>query len=170
MKHREARAQVLLSARICSGTTWSDTSILNVSSRGMGLQAVKPPPRGTYVEIGKGHYRIVAQVVWSHGHRFGVRTQDDVDLHILSAQALPRNKHRAGDAVVQGPAVKWRALPKRHAEAAERNRLIGRATEFACIGFGAAAAAVIVFETLQQTLDKPTAQLVHALDGTPPPP
>ena len=169
MKHREARSQVLLSARICSGTIWSDTSILNLSSRGMGLQAVKPPPRGTDVEIGKGHYRIIAQMVWSHGHRFGVRTQDDVDLHIMSAHALPRNKHRFGDAVIQGPAAKWRALPKRYAEAAERNRLIGRAPEFACLAFGAAAGAVIVCQTLQQTLDKPSGQLVHVLDGTPPP-
>lgn len=132
----------------------------------MGLQAVEPPPRGTYVEISKGHYRIAAQVVWSQGHRFGVRTQDDVGLRILSAKALPRSQGRGDDTIKKVPSVKWRALPKRHAEAAERNRLVGRATEFACLGFCAAAAGVIVFEMVQQTLQRPATQLVQALDRT----
>ncbi len=131
----------------------------------MGLQSLEPPRPGAYVEISKGHYRTVAQVIWSQGQRFGVRTQDDVDLHRMSTQGLQQNKRRTDNAANDGLSAKWRPLPKRHAEAAERNRLLGRATEFACLAFGTAAAAVLVFEGLQYTLHETAVQLVEAMSG-----
>lgn len=89
----------------------------------------------------------------------------NVDLHIISAQAFPQDQRRIGDAVIQEPGVKWRTLSKRYAEAAQRSRYVARGTEFAFLAFAAAAAAVVVFGTVQTTLVGSAAKLVHALDG-----
>lgn len=62
---------------------WTDVCILNLSSRGLMLQMAVPPRSGQFVEIRRGSHVIVARVVWSRNHRFGVRTQDSVPVASL---------------------------------------------------------------------------------------
>ena len=53
------------------GARWGDVCILNLSKRGMLVQAPEAPERGTYLEVRRGSKEIVARVVWSAGNRFG---------------------------------------------------------------------------------------------------
>lgn len=76
MKPREPRHKVLVRARMKAGPEWHDTCILNISSRGMLLQAADPPVRGSYLEIRRGALVIVARVMWCKHHCFGVKSQD----------------------------------------------------------------------------------------------
>jgi len=78
MRPREDRRRVMISSRLRCGIQWRDAVIVNVSSRGVGLSAGSPPDPGSYVEIRRGAYLIVARVIWVNGVRFGVRTQDCV--------------------------------------------------------------------------------------------
>jgi hypothetical protein len=65
---------VLAKARMRHGNAWSDVCLVNLSSRGAGLQCATPPGPGSYVEIKRGsNVVIVGRVAWSHGHRFGIR-------------------------------------------------------------------------------------------------
>lgn len=66
-----------------AGPEWHDTCILNISSRGMLLQAAEPPVRGTYLEIRRGALVIVARVMWSKHHRFGVKSQDKLPVEVI---------------------------------------------------------------------------------------
>ena len=71
-----------------AGAAWSDVCIVNLSSRGAGLQCACPPVRGTYVEIRRGSHVLVGQVMWSAGHRFGVRTQDRLAVNAIIANSI----------------------------------------------------------------------------------
>lgn len=53
-KKREERVKVLAKARMRDGSAWSDVCLVNLSSRGAGLQCAAPPSTGTYVEIKRG--------------------------------------------------------------------------------------------------------------------
>ena len=74
MTAREPRLKVLVRARIKAGATWHDACILNISSRGMLMQAGVPPVRGSYLEIRRGPVLVVARVMWTKQHRFGVKS------------------------------------------------------------------------------------------------
>ena len=94
MKHREQRNKVLAKARMQCGARWQDVAILNYSAHGLGLTCEDPPPRGTFIEVRRGPFVIIARVAWTKGHRFGVRTQDPVaSVAILSnaSQSLPKS-------------------------------------------------------------------------------
>jgi hypothetical protein len=46
--------KVLVKARMRNGNAWSDVCLVNLSSRGAGLQCATPPSAGSYVEIKRG--------------------------------------------------------------------------------------------------------------------
>lgn len=143
--------------------SWADTSIVNVSTRGLGLQSLRAPGPGAYIEIRRGDVCIVAQVVWAHGQRFGVRTRDDVDLRALTTESSSADRCRTEDRVLEPAALEWKRIPKRHSEIAERNRLLGRAMEFALLGFGALAASLLVVQAMHHTLSTATARIVAGM-------
>lgn len=147
------------------GAAWADTSIVNVSNRGMGLQTLRAPAPGSYIEIRKGPVCIVAQVVWTHGQRFGVRTQDDVDLGALSAKRPSGARSRPEDSGEAAACLQWKRIPKRHFEIAERNRLLGRAAEFVWIGLGAAAASLLVVHAMHESLARASIRIVQGMAG-----
>ena len=74
-KAREERLKVLLRARMLIGASWTEVCIVNITSRGLGLQAANPPRRGEYVEIRRGAHVIIGRVAWSGAHRFGIAAQ-----------------------------------------------------------------------------------------------
>ena len=49
----------MIRARMRSGVSWHDVCILNLSRRGLGIQAAEPPQRGAYVEIRRGKHVIL---------------------------------------------------------------------------------------------------------------
>lgn len=163
MKPRESRKKVLLRARMRAGATWSDACIVNASSRGFGMQSAQPPTRGTFVEVRKGHHCIVARVVWASGHRFGVRTQDLIDLHAITAEGVSGNKQRSENIEAQAAPVRAKDLPERSDQTAERSRFLARSMEHAWVALAALTAAVFLFDGLQQAFAKPMSRIISGL-------
>ncbi len=105
MKPRQPRQKVLIRARLKGPDGWHDACIVDLSRRGAGLQVATAPPRGSYVEISRGAYHIVARVMWSRGHRFGVSAQDDIPVDLIAAERAPANRHAERRAKVDRRAV-----------------------------------------------------------------
>lgn len=150
----------MIKARMRNGVSWDDVCILNLSRRGLGIQAAETPARGTYVEICHGTQVIVARVMWAKGHRAGLNSQD-----AIAVRALVRDDP-ANDRMTLPPAYPRldrrrvpRALQQRH----ESSRLAARALEFACVGLIATAFGLTVFGTVEQALGQPVAQVRDAL-------
>ena len=80
MRQREPRRKVLIKARMRLNGAWGDVRIQNISSRGLLIQAPHAPEHGTYLEIYRVRYVIVARVAWADGRNFGVQTQDRLDV------------------------------------------------------------------------------------------
>ena len=151
----------MISARMRIGAAWSDVSILNISPRGLSMQASAPPPRGTYLEIRRGEHQIMACVMWASHHRFGVRTQDRLVIDDIIHQPNRSTAETAPVPVIPDSRQSWRTI-ERH----ETSRMMSRAMEFAVIGIFAASAAVVTFgivaEALQRPLDEVSAALTRS--------
>lgn len=156
MKSREARRAVMISARMRHGSGWSDARILNISSRGLLVQAQAAPQRGTYVEICRGQYRIVARVVWAQQDRFGVCSQDLLPVTAISAGIEPPAASAAQESSER------RSAPRPSPVTSDRyalSRQQSRAFEFLCVvGFGVGAAA-LAFDAIRETLQRPLAMV-----------
>ena len=142
-----------------AGAGWHDVCILNISSRGMLMQAGVPPVRGSYLEIRCGMVLVIARVMWTKNHRFGVRSQDRLSIDSI-----------VGDFTPSSPASEPSAQDRRFATrtqlpADERSRLQGRMMEY---GFAAAlgvAAAVFVGGQVYSILSRPADAVGLALSG-----
>lgn len=139
--------------------TWLDVCILNISSRGMQLQSARPPARGAYVEIRRGPHVIIGCVAWARQHRFGIRAQDVLFVDAIVAE--PGENEAANGFVPYVPAER-RAAPRRP-QSAGRNRMIGRAMEFACFGCLAALGAAALYGAAHEALAAPLASVFNAL-------
>jgi hypothetical protein len=166
MKAREPRLTCVIKARMRLHGVWRDVCIRNISSRGMLIQAASAPPRGTYVEVYRGRHVIVARVAWSKDHRFGVHTQDRLNLDAL-LQEPDASGINYKDKLKAEPAFERRATPRpRQADLrwrAERSRFFSKALEFACVGATGAAAALLVFDTASGVLARPVAAVTAEL-------
>ena len=147
MKTRGLRKKVLLRAQVRAGPTWSDACIVNISWRGLGLQAAKPPQPGTYVELRTGAYTTVARVAWAKQHRFGLQTQDSVLMSGGTEETPPRVVSVAKD-------------PDADRKGATR---LGRLMEFTGVAMAAAVAAIVLFGMVGQTLSDPKSRIVSVL-------
>jgi hypothetical protein len=140
------------------GTSWRDVTILNISSRGLLLQSVSPPQRGTYAEVRRGNHVLVARVIWVNGQRFGLRTQDRLDIegliNELDCSATEFRKVPATLAPVDRRSA--RRDPHGLAERHERGRHASRLAQFVCVTtFGAliaTAASAAIGEALARPL------------------
>ena len=155
----------MLAARMRHGDAWSDTNILNLSSRGLLLHAAKPPSRGMYVEVRRGDHVIVGRVIWTQADRFGVRAQDGlaIDSLITNASAKRQAASDLGEAAAERRAQpRSEALEWRYLRSSEK----GRALQFlfvAGLGFLLAACAYdAVRETLSRSLSIVSTRLVDA--------
>ena len=142
-----------------NGNAWSDVCLVNLSSRGAGLQCSTPPGIGSYVEIRRGsNVVIVGRVAWSHGHRFGIRTQD-----LIWVPAVLNDV-----AVEQVPAsnAEQRATP-RSTIAHERSRLLARRMQSGFVLTGATCFALVVGSMVQDAVSRPMAAISMAMTGEP---
>ena len=155
MKAREERQKVMVRARMRSGASWDDVCIVNLSLHGVGIQAAKPPARGTYVEIRRGSNVIVARVAWTKGHRAGLRSQDAIFIHAVLREQ-PANPPTVEK-------VERRKMPRAPVLRHEDSRLAARAMEFACLTIVACALAVGAFGAVEGALARPLSQISDAL-------
>lgn len=151
---------MLVKARMQCGAQWQDVCILNYSAYGLGLTCDTAPPRGTYLEIRRGPFVIVARVAWSKGHRFGARTQDAVAHVAIIGKVAPGGRiangtepvdRRAAPRVPYAPSVKTTS----------RDR--GRSIEFAGLAMAVAAGAAVVADTAYAQLSNPLDKVRAAL-------
>ena len=157
MKPREPRHKVLVRARIKAGAGWHDGCILNVSSRGLMLQAADPPPKGSYLEIRRGALVIVARVMWAKSHRFGVKSQD-----ALPIDAIVRDV----EVPVVGEGVRVgdrRQAARPQLSTATRSRHQGRAIEYGFALALAVAAAGFAASEVYGLLSSPVEAVTAAL-------
>lgn len=147
---------MMVPARMRLGCRWDDACILNISPHGLLIHAREPLARGTYVELRRGPYVIVARVVWGEGGRAGLRAQDRmpveqiVTLGAAPAQPVPANAARL---------VERRSRPRSH----ERSRQLGRAMEFACFALIGLLASTAALAFVAEALARPLAQVRAAL-------
>ena len=65
---RELRRRVKIQARVRATGGWADACILNVSSRGMMINAARPSSiQGNTIELWHGERLVMATVVWRKG-------------------------------------------------------------------------------------------------------
>lgn len=163
VKPRAPRRKVMIKARMRLGASWGQVCILNISERGLGMQAAAPPVRGTYVEVRRGHHALIGCVTWAKGHRFGVRTQDCIAIDTIIGEPdlsqLPANEEAAA------APFERRAAPRPASERAERNRYLGRGLEFSFLVLLGISAAALAFETVHEALAAPISNVSAALDA-----
>jgi hypothetical protein len=144
---------------------WSDVTIANVSSRGLLLQSTHPLQRNSFIEVRHRSVCIVGRVVWTHGSKCGVRTQDAIDIAGLLSHA-PQKRRRAGEDRRTQPR---RPEPRRHAaatETAEASKRFARLFDWTIGAHAACAAGAYVAQSAWPALDAPLAQATAALAHT----
>ena len=162
MKPREPRKKVMIKARMRVGAAWRDACILDLSSRGLMIQANDPPPGGSYLELRRGRHVIIARVMWTRDRRAGLRAQDALPTEAIIAEP----DHSAGPPIVAGSerrtAPAARAVrPTDH----EHSRWQSRAWEFASVVFVGAAFATVAYGAVASALERPLASVENALSG-----
>ena len=143
-----------------TGAVWHEVCIVNLSSRGLGIQAADPPLRGTYVEICRGRHVIVARVMWTKGHRAGLQSQDLIFVQGLIHEAITAKPEPRYDGA--------RPVERRHrartaAQRHEDSRIAARAAEFAFIAFLGIGMGVLGLGVIEQALAQPLAEIRAAL-------
>ena len=152
---RELRRRVVLPARLRLGEIWGDACILNISSRGLLIQAPRGAEQGSLVELRRGEHAILARVIWRLGARAGLRAEECLPVDDILAMGQAPS--------LQLTSVSGRLIIKRRTH--DGSRLRGRAIEFAGIVFVAALLAVAGFIMVEQALAKPLALVGAALGG-----
>jgi len=152
-------------ARMRRDGGWHDVTICNVSSRGLMAKCWAAPNRGDIVELRHGSTCIVGQVRWSGGGRFGLRSQDRIDLRGLLTG-------RPAAAVTEGGDRRARtrtAAPSRSAEEiAEHSRRLARLFDWCVVTVVVMGVGLLVADIAGRTLGAPLAQARAALEGPPP--
>ena len=156
---RELRRRVILPARLRTGADWSDTCILNISSRGLLIQSARPAQPGSEIEVRRGDYTIVARVMWRDGSRLGLQSDERVPVEeIMSASSAGTLQLVAAD----GNLVERRRRPRRDNE---RSRERGRMVEFAALVATATILAGCAWGMTHKALEAPFAKVEAALIG-----
>ena len=128
---RELRRRVMVRARMRAQSGWSDACILNVSSRGMLINASAPAVQGSTIEVWHGEHLIVATVMWRNGTRAGLHANERIPVEeILALAKYGSPAHRsilAGSRAAQGrPATGGESA----SSPADRIRRRGRLRDF----------------------------------------
>lgn len=160
---REARNATHLPARYNSEGVWSDVLILNVSSRGLMGACHNPPKRGEFIELRRGSSVIVVHVRWSCGRRFGARSQDMIDLSLLTRSAAAKTPLRRGRNNSTRPAGRATPTAWQIDRRAGASRHFARRFDFLTVSAAAALAAILAADTAYDALATPTDAISQAL-------
>jgi hypothetical protein len=152
---RELRRRVVLPARLRAGSQWSDTCILNISSRGLLIHSGYAGPKGSFVEVRRGQHVIVARVAWRDGARAGLQSDERVPVEeIMSLGQCQALQLTAG----RGAIVERR----RHPRPPDASRLRSRWFEFAAVSMLGACLAVGMWAMAERAFAEPMAMVVQA--------
>lgn len=160
---REPRTTVRLTVRIRADGGWSDATVHNVSQRGMMVRSLYPLRRNQYVEIARGHTRVVGRIVWTADAGCGLRAQDAIDIGALLGQpaatrAALRDGRREPPRTATG-SFGALALSNR----ADSSRRIAQGFEFIAVIAVVAASAVLAIDATLDAAGTPLAQVRIAL-------
>jgi hypothetical protein len=163
LKPRAPRQKVLIRARMRISAGWNDACILDISARGLMIRAASPAPRhGSCVELRRGARIIIGRVMWADQDRFGLSTQDQLDVE--SIIAVPDGAE--AESSPAATAVSDRRSVVRHATVFERSRQWSRAFQFACITIFAVAGCLVAFGAVAQLFAAPMAAVEVGLGST----
>jgi len=124
---REWRRRVSLQSLVRSDGGWGSACILNISSRGFLIEATRPTPKGSTVELRHNGHVIMAKVVWREGARAGLTTEVKIPVEdILSLDQASSLQLTA----VGGGQVERRKQPRWHSDSRICSHLIQ------CVGVG----------------------------------
>lgn len=115
----------------------------------------RPIARGTEVELRRGHYVIVARVVWRDGGRAGLRAEDRVPIEDIVTLG-------------QSPALQLTATAgerRKQPRPEDRSRFQGRAIEFAGVLVVAVGLAGAGFTMVEAAFARPLAVVAAAFGG-----
>ena len=144
--------------RISAG--WNDACILNISERGLMVRATSTSPRcGSYVEIRRGARIIIGRVMWARQGRFGLATQDSLD--VQSIIAAPDGDGTEAAALVT-TALYDRRTTARLDTAFDRSRQLSSSFEFGCVTVFAVAGSMIAYSAVAQLFTAPMAAIEQA--------
>ncbi len=162
LKPREPRRTLLADARMRLDDKWADVRIRNASAHGMMVETEAPPQRGSYIEIRRGALIVIGRVAWSRGTRFGLRSQDVIDVDALLSPA----QQGSGASCKSGASGERRRDPSRlrHGPDSEaRSRHIASALQYAVFGGAAIISAVTAALLVGDVLSRPFQSLSKAL-------
>ena len=147
LKPRETRHPVLIRAQMRGEGPTTEICVRNISTRGMLLQACRPPVPGSYIEVVLPGSRVTARVIWASDRRFGVSTRERIRL----SDFVGTMREGSGRKMIAGPRARAAALAARRPDQAQS---AGRAMQFVflllCGAVAAAFAAGLAFSTLAQ--------------------
>lgn len=152
-KQREVRWRVIVPARLRHGSSWSDISILNVSSRGLMIHSGRPLLQGTEVEVRRGDHVIVARVVWREGARAGLKSVDRLAIEEIVTLG-------------QSPALRLTAATEarpRHPRPEDRARATARSIEVAGVLVIAVSLASAGVTMIESAFARPLSMVAAAL-------
>src|SRR3954451_16081693 len=150
----------MLRARMRASSGWSDACILNVSSRGLLINATTAgaAATGSIIELRHDEHVIVGEVVWRKGTRAGLRTDDRLPVEeIMALGTASALQLTAGE----WPRADRRKRPRSHDE----SRLRSRAIEFAGVAVIAVSLAVTLLWMVEAAFARPLAMVQTALGG-----
>jgi hypothetical protein len=156
---REHRRKVLIRGKMRAGGPQTEICIRDLSSRGLMAQAHAAPARGAYVEIIVADQPIVGRVVWAKDRRFGIRTNDPLNvlalIHRIPAapsRALPSSRPR-------------RTVPAAARQGASSSRALGNIMQFALIAAFAVALGAALVNATYQVISSPFENVSVHLGG-----
>lgn len=134
---------------------WSQVAICDVSAHGMRLRAEVAPKAGTYIELKRSAMLIIARIVWSDGHFFGICAQELIDLaHFVRLGEVPRSTRQA-------PRPLSPALSKPRLTNAESTR----AMEFVLLAALLIIGGIVLARAEYQMLERPIHTVARVLGG-----
>ena len=149
----------MLRARMRAPSGWSDACILNVSSRGLMINAPAAwATQGSSIELWHGEHVIVGTIVWRKGARAGLQADERIPVDAILADGR--------SAALQLTAASWpeverRKTPRTHETSRQRARIV----EFAAIGLVATLLAAAMIAMVAQALVTPLNHVRAALGG-----
>ena len=160
MKAREPRRKVMLKARMRIGAAWRDACILDLSTRGLMIQANEPVRGGSYIEIRRGRHVIIARVMWTQDRRCGLLTQDP-----LPTEAIIAEPDRSRDGEVVPPVERRVCRAPAGAFDHEQSRWRARAFQFVLVVIAGGACGTFAYSAVSDALSRPLVAVEMALAG-----
>lgn len=166
-RQREERISVVIPSRMRVDNCWTDVCIRNISSRGLLVASVAPPPLGSYVEIRRGTQIIVARAMWARGQYCGLRSQEKLPVQRIITE--PRLTSRPQVAIAAPAPTADRRRDSRRgspgdiAERQERSRRVASAFQFVVLVAAALGASGWAASSVYTMLASPLTTVEHAL-------